>query len=204
MNTAELKEFMADAMRPMLGAVKALTTSLSRHAETRILQASATLRYGSASFRYVLQRTLVTRVLGAIGRSTTSAPLQAKRPLAEFDGLTLEQVAQHVVAELWDEYQTLKKAYDPQRHPADSDPWLRARIAHYAVLGVDSKEALEEALRRDLKDNWATIAALDEELARLRLRPTRHGGTGDVSMPETRRSLATTDVRRQTTVAGEQ
>ena len=199
----EKTQLLNECLRPTFSAVGALSTALPRHAQTRIDQVTSGMKYGSASFKYVLQRAITVRLLGRLGKLATPTSLHPKRPLAEFDELSLIDVVDHFVTATWDELQTMLSRYDPAQHLRGSDPWLRARIAQHLLLGIATRTEMEAAMRADVTDNWTAIDALDRELCELVparvlvLSDTRHPNESEESRTRLQESVkALEDARK--------
>lgn len=204
MTHEELRDFSLNCLRATISNVSLLIGAITRHASERLQIATVSMKFGSVSFRYVLQQVITDRILQRSSVLAMPSLLQHSSPFSEIQDLSLGELIKRRIAHVWDDYQLARQQYDSDKHPRESDFWLGARLAYHALLGIESREQLESALRSDFQSNIAAIRMLDRELQALV--PTRFMVVGDTRtaledknlMDQLIRSVQTLDKERAT------
>lgn len=177
MTHEELRDFSLNCLRATSINVSLLIGAITRHALERLQIATGSMKFGSASFRYVLQQVITDRILQRSSVLAMPSLLQDSSLFSEIKNLSLGELIEQRIVRVWDDYQLARQQYDSDKHPIESDSWFRARFAYHALLGIEIRDQLESALRSDFQLNIDAICVLDKELQALV--PSRFMVVGD-------------------------
>ena len=83
--------------------------------------------------------------------------------MAAYEKLSLDERFGVEVGRLWESFQTCLSSYDPAKHAPGSDEEFRARIATFALEGIDGREAFEAELRRSYDAHRSDIERVYNE-----------------------------------------
>lgn len=167
MTHEELQQFSFNCTRATIGNVSLLVKAITRHASDRLQIFTASMKFGSASFRYVLSQVITDRIIQKSSIFSVPSLPQTSIPLNEIKYLSLQELIERRIMCVWEDFELAKQQYNSDKHPRESDEWLRARLAYHALLGSKNREELENTLRLDFRANIDAIRAVDAELQAL-------------------------------------
>jgi len=163
MTTAETKTLLAAALSPFTASHNVLLSVLNRLVRERVKELISKLPHRNKSFGMLLLRLFATRVSSRIHKTFTPKALLPLSP-SDDDALILADCAASQITAFWDQFESVRRAYDPARDKPGSDAEYRVRIAEHATAGYESRDVFESELRQDFDANQSILAEVDREL----------------------------------------
>ncbi|MFC1482415.1 hypothetical protein ACFL51_01265 [Myxococcota bacterium] len=163
----ELSVFIENCIKPITDNAKLMMQALHRLIMIRVEQLAGEMTYGSNAFLATVVSVIGSRAVVRFTKLAMPSFLQQGSPVSNIQNLSIDQLLEKSLEELWEGFKKTKHSYDPGQNERGSTEWKRSLLMEHLTLGVSDKDSYLEAMRADFQMNRNAIEKLDAEIRAL-------------------------------------
>ena len=152
----EYETFATHLVQGLFGLIQVVMNACSRIQGDIVRGFRERVQPKTRSLPDVVGQILAFSMLARLTAVTMPSPIP-QPSMAAYEALSLDGRFDCEVERLWRSFQTCLSAYDPSKHAPGSDEEFRARIATFALEGIDSRIQFGDQLRASFETHRAEI-----------------------------------------------